>query len=170
MVAPVSEELATDRLLLRQWRQDDFEEFAAFYADERMAHFVGGIHTREQAWRRMALFAGHWALRGFGYWAVEEKETGALAGGVGLWRPEEWPDLELGYWLVRSAQGKGYAAEAGGAVRVSEETPFAPWFLRFGNTAVTVMADSPPWSVSLLACTAHLDARSADDTEAPSGI
>jgi RimJ/RimL family protein N-acetyltransferase len=105
-------ELETERLHLRQWRAEDFEPFAKHYADEEMARFVGGHSAREPAWRRMAMMIGHWALRGYGYWAVEEKATGRFVGCVGLWRSEGWPELELGYWLMREMQGKGYATEA----------------------------------------------------------
>ncbi len=103
----------TDRLLLRQWRLEDFEKYAAFYADESLARFVGGTCDRATAWRKMASLAGHWVLRGFGCWAVEEKETGDFAGCVGLWRPEGWPEVELGYWILADKHGRGYATEAG---------------------------------------------------------
>jgi len=102
----------TKRLLLRQWANDDFESFATYYADEEMARFVGGKSDREAAWRRMASLIGHWALRGYGYWAVEECDTGRFVGCVGLWFSDGWPELELGYWLTRDMQGKGYATEA----------------------------------------------------------
>ncbi len=105
-------QLKTERLLLRQWDNDDFEVFAAYYADEEMARFVGGKSTRESAWRRMASIIGHWTLRGYGYWAVEELNTGQFVGCVGLWFSDGWPELELGYWLTRGMQGKGYATEA----------------------------------------------------------
>ncbi len=102
----------TERLLLRQWQASDFEPYAAYYADEEMAKYVGGMSSREDAWRRMASEIGHWTLRGFGYWAVEEKDSGKFVGSVGLWFPEGWPELELGYWLMRDMHGKGYAIEA----------------------------------------------------------
>ncbi len=105
-------ELETQRLLLRQWQEKDFEPYAAYYADEETAKYVGGTCNREQAWRRMASLIGHWTLRGYGYWAVEEKQTGKFVGCVGLWFSEGWPELELGYWLMREMQGKGYATEA----------------------------------------------------------
>ena len=73
--------------------------------------------TAERAWRQLAQYVGHWVLRGYGYWAVKERETGRLAGCVGLWRSEGWPELELGYWLVPEMQGRGYAVEAGRAAR-----------------------------------------------------
>ena len=105
-------ERETERLVLRQWQESDFEPYASYYADEEMARYVGGVSSREDAWRRMASLIGHWTLRGFGYWAVEEKATGKFVGCVGLWFPEGWPELEVGYWLTREMQGKGYATEA----------------------------------------------------------
>ncbi len=108
-------ELQTERLLLRQWRAEDFEPFARAQADPETAQFIGGVCDRHEAWRRLAALIGHWVLRGYGYWAVTDKATGTFAGCVGLWFPEGWPELEMGYWLTPDAQGKGYATEAGAA-------------------------------------------------------
>jgi len=105
-------EIESERLLLRQWREEDFEAYAEYFADEATARFVGGVKPRHEAWRSMAAQVGHWVLRGHGVWAVEEKESGDFVGAVGLWRPEGWPELEVGYWLIPSAWGKGYASEA----------------------------------------------------------
>jgi RimJ/RimL family protein N-acetyltransferase len=44
---------------------------------------------------------GHWKLKGFGYWAVDEKATNDFVGSVGLWQSPGWPELELGYWLLK---------------------------------------------------------------------
>jgi RimJ/RimL family protein N-acetyltransferase len=74
--------------------------------------YLGGVETREQSWRRLAIYAGHWQLRGYGLWAVERVEDGALIGRVGLWNPEGWPGLEVGWTLARDAWGHGYASEA----------------------------------------------------------
>ncbi len=106
-------EQETERLLLRQWRAEDFDAYARYYANEETAKFVGGVKDRDQAWRRLASEIGHWALKGYGYWAVEEKEAGTFVGCVGLWFSEGWPELELGYWIMPNLQGKGYATEAG---------------------------------------------------------
>jgi RimJ/RimL family protein N-acetyltransferase len=97
---------------LRQWCETDFSNFARYYADEENARYVGGKKNADQAWRHMALQIGHWALKGFGYWAVEEKQATSFVGCVGLWQSPGWPELELGYWLVKEHQGKGYATEA----------------------------------------------------------
>lgn len=108
----MTESVETARLLLRPWTADDFEEFARYYANQDDARFVGGSKDSEQAWRHMALQIGHWVLKGFGYWAVNEKGTNRFVGCAGLWQSPGWPELELGYWLIREHQGKGYAFEA----------------------------------------------------------
>ncbi len=104
--------LETERLRLRHWRQDDFEEYARFFADAENAKYVGGQMNADEAWRSMALQIGHWRLKGFGCWAVEERESGAFVGCVGLWQSPGWPEMELGYWLAPEKQGKGLAYEA----------------------------------------------------------
>ena len=61
------------------------------------------------------MFSGHWTLRGYGTWAVEETATGAMVGRIGLHNPEGWPGLEVGWTLARSVWGLGYATEGGRA-------------------------------------------------------
>ncbi len=115
-IAPRSgPEIETERLLLRQWHEADFWPFATFFADAEMSSRLGGPEDRPNAWRRMASIIGHWELRGYGPWAVAEREGGTFVGSVGLWCPEGWPELELGYWLTRDGQGNGFATEAGQA-------------------------------------------------------
>ena len=107
----------TERLVLRGWRTEDFEHYAEFAADPEVARFLGGVQSREDAWRSMAMVIGHWVLRGFGFWAVERKSDGAFVGRVGLWQPEGWPGLEVGWTLARPFWGHGYATEAALACR-----------------------------------------------------
>lgn len=71
--------------------------------------------SRAQAWRTMALFTGHWTLRGYGLWATEERATGRFIGRIGLWNPEGWPGLEVGWLLDRQVWGRGFATEGGRA-------------------------------------------------------
>ena len=104
--------LETERLLLRPWRPEDFEAFATYLEDERWAKFIGGPCGRNEAWRRFAAIVGRWTLRGYGFWALEEKQTGDFVGSAGLWFPEGWPELEVGYWLMPEKHGRGYATEA----------------------------------------------------------
>lgn len=103
--------LETERLFLRALREDDFEAEAAFFESER-SRLVGGPLPRDQVWRVVAGMIGHWALRGFGFWALEEKASGRYMGRVGLWQPEGWPGVEIGWTLMDHAEGKGFAFEA----------------------------------------------------------
>ena len=66
---------------------------------------------RWEAWRSMAMILGHWQLRGFGPWAVEERASGKLIGRIGFFHPDGWPGFELGWVLGREFWGRGYASE-----------------------------------------------------------
>jgi RimJ/RimL family protein N-acetyltransferase len=109
--------LETERLRLRPWSNDDLDAFAAFMADGTHTRFIGGPMSRDETWRRIAMFIGHWHLRGFGNWVIEEKASGALAGYTGLWKPEGWPEAEVMWGLLPAFVGRGYATEAGGRAR-----------------------------------------------------
>lgn len=112
--------LRTERLVLRMLREDDFEQYAAMVADAEVARYLGDGRplSRADAWRQMAYILGHWQLRGYGLWAVEEAATGRLAGRLGFLNPEGWPGFELGWTLAREFWGRGYATE--GARRALE--------------------------------------------------
>lgn len=109
-------ELETERLRLRAPHLDDWQAMCEFYASER-SRFVGGPLTAEKTWRSLAAETGHWALRGFGRWALDEKATGRYIGNCGLWEPDGFPEMELGWDLMNSSTGMGYATEAGAAAR-----------------------------------------------------
>jgi len=106
--------LQTARLRLRPWRAADWDAYAAMCADpEVMRHIgVGGPLSREDAWRQMAGMLGHWALKGYGLWALELRAGGTLVGRVGFIDPPGWPGFELGWLLGRDHWGHGYAREA----------------------------------------------------------
>jgi RimJ/RimL family protein N-acetyltransferase len=109
--------LETERLTLRAPTPADFDAYAAFRATER-ARFVGGVLERADAWRTYAFGLGHWHLRGYGMWAVEERATGTWLGHVGLWFPEGWIAREVGWMLAEPAfEGRGFAREAAEAAR-----------------------------------------------------
>jgi RimJ/RimL family protein N-acetyltransferase/CheY-like chemotaxis protein len=102
----------TERLHLRPFRDEDLDAYAEMCADAEVMRYVRGTPLdRADAWREMAMFVGHWQLRGFGIWAVEERATGALVGRIGLYYPEGWPDRELGWALLKRYWGRGYATE-----------------------------------------------------------
>ena len=105
--------LESERLRLRQFRQEDLEAYAVICADPEVMRYLGEGKplARWEAWRQMAMILGHWQLRGFGLWAVEERATGALIGRIGFFEPDGWPGFELGWMLRRESWGKGYATE-----------------------------------------------------------
>jgi RimJ/RimL family protein N-acetyltransferase len=108
--------LATERLILRGFRPEDFEPFAGFMADPDVMRYLHGEPlTRADAFRQLCTAIGHWTLRGYGTWAVERKADGAFIGRIGLINPEGWPGLEVGWTLGKPYWGQGYATEAGAA-------------------------------------------------------
>lgn len=105
-------ELFTDRLHLRPFRPGDFEAHAAICADPEVMRFIrAGAITRADAWWQLARYMGHWQLRGYGLWAVVERETERLVGHLGFLDPEGGHGFEMGWALARDAWGKGYALE-----------------------------------------------------------
>lgn len=104
-------QLETDRLLLRQWRRDDFDRYAQMFAAPE-THHIGGPLTRGDAWRRFLQMPGAWAVQGYAMFAIEEKSSGLFMGQAGPWQPDGWPGTEVGYALHPDAWGRGYATEA----------------------------------------------------------
>jgi RimJ/RimL family protein N-acetyltransferase len=109
--------LETPRLTMRGFTSEDMDAWAVIVADDETMRAVGrpaGLSYWE-AWNDLSQLAGHWALRGFGQWALEERKSGELVGRTGLLFPADWPDLEVG-WLVRAdRRRRGYATEAAAA-------------------------------------------------------
>ncbi|MGL4238745.1 GNAT family N-acetyltransferase [Tabrizicola sp.] len=109
--------LTTARLTLRGPGPQDFPGQAAFLASDR-ARFVGGPLAERLAWRALASMIGHWAMRGFGMWAVTLQGSDRAIGLVGLYFPIDWPEREIGWHIWDPAcEGKGYATEAATAAR-----------------------------------------------------
>jgi RimJ/RimL family protein N-acetyltransferase len=111
--------LSTERLMLRAPQASDFEAIAPFVTSDR-ARFVGGGADKGLgvAWRMLAIFAGHWHLRGTGVFILTDRNTGRPIGSAGPWYPGDWPEQELGWWIWNAAdEGKGFAHEAMLALR-----------------------------------------------------
>jgi len=105
--------IETGRLLLRQFRTSDFDALARLSADPEVMKYLGDgkPKTRAEAWLMMASYLGHWELRGYGLWAVEEKASGEFIGRIGLLNPEGWPGLEVAWTLAHERWGNGFATE-----------------------------------------------------------
>jgi RimJ/RimL family protein N-acetyltransferase len=124
--------IETARLLLRPHRLGDFEAYASMWADADVTRYIGGQpFSREMAWTRFLRCAGHWPVMGFGFWAIEEKETGRFIGEAGFHelRRELEPTIEgapeMGWTLVPAVHGRGYASEALAAMIEWGERRFA---------------------------------------------
>ena len=123
--------LETERLLLRGHTLADFPACAEMWGDEVVTRHIGGrASTREEVWARLVRYPGHWALMGFGFWAVEEKGSGRFVGELGYadFRRDTQPDMgrdpEVGWALSPWAHGRGFATEAVKAATAWGDTQF----------------------------------------------
>ncbi|MFG3104928.1 GNAT family N-acetyltransferase [Streptomyces sp. NPDC048182] len=111
-------EIRTERLLLRSWRDSDLAPWAALNADPVVREYFPGVLTREQSDASAARFQADLDRRGWGWWAVEVRDTGTFVGFAGLDPVEPgmpFTGVEAGWRLARAAWGRGYATEAGRA-------------------------------------------------------
>jgi RimJ/RimL family protein N-acetyltransferase len=108
--------IRTKRLLLRPWRDDDLESFAALCADPVVMEHFPSVWTRERSETAMALIRAHIEREGWGLWAVELPGVESFIGFTGLSRPSFLPgEIEVGWRLARHAWGSGYATEGAAA-------------------------------------------------------
>jgi RimJ/RimL family protein N-acetyltransferase len=114
--------LATPRLLLRRWSEEDAAPLAAVNADPEVMRWIGdgAVRTPRETRSGIAQMEREWEERGFGLFAVELRATGELAGFTGLsvplFLPELLPAVEIGWRLGRDHWGRGLATEAAAAV------------------------------------------------------
>ena len=111
--------LETPRLILREFRLDDFPAHAAIWAHPRTTRdFNGYAYDEETCWLRFQRNWGQWALYGYGYWGVEEKHSGAYIGALGFFNAKRALDVpyrdlpEAGWVIAPDRHGLGLASEA----------------------------------------------------------
>lgn len=104
--------LETRNLILRGPEQGDAEPLIAFLTDRDRAAGFGAYDNRHDAWRWFGLNVGHWHIHGYGYFTIEDRDSGEVAGISGLWNPDGWPEPELGWALFDGFEGRGIAYEA----------------------------------------------------------
>lgn len=113
--------LRSARLVLRAFSADDLSHLHAMALDAEVTRHLGkdGADgpppTLEAVWQRLATALGHWALRGYGMFAVEDAE--GFVGRAGLHHPSGEPAPQLSYILCRRGWGRGYATEAAATAR-----------------------------------------------------
>ena len=115
-IAPVIE---TERLRLRPHQSDDLADCVAMWSDPAVVRYtIGEPSPRQRTWIRVLAYRGHWALLGYGYWAVEERTSHRYVGELGFadFKRAIVPSIEgmpeLGWALVPQFHGRGYATEA----------------------------------------------------------
>lgn len=116
----ISCRIETPRLVLREFEHEDWHALHEHYSDAECTKFTfRRALTEGESWRAMASMVGHWQLRGYGPYAVEERATGKVIGAVGLWYPNDWPAPEIKWALSRAYWGNGFASEAVRAVQAT---------------------------------------------------
>jgi RimJ/RimL family protein N-acetyltransferase len=111
----VRDRLLTARLTLRRWRVADREAFAAINADPRVMRFFPEALSRAESDELVDRAEAHFAAYGFGPFAAELRETGRLAGFIGLVVPSFeahfTPSVEIGWRLDAAVWNQGLATE-----------------------------------------------------------
>jgi RimJ/RimL family protein N-acetyltransferase len=114
-----TDELVTERLVLRLLRDSDLDALAAIYADPRTMRFLGGPRTRDDTRMRLGWMIAAHREQGFGLWATTLRVDGALIGrcGILVQDVEGAVEHEIAYLLGSQWWGRGYATEAAAAIR-----------------------------------------------------
>lgn len=125
--------LETNRLLLRAPHAADFATLTVMCQEPDYYRYLSPEPiSPEEAWSTLLRTAGHWALLGYGFWAVEEKSSGRYIGAIGFLdrkrdiEPPIGDTPEIGWVLAPAVHGQGYASEAVAAILAWGETHFGP--------------------------------------------
>ena len=111
--------IETERLCLIAWTEAERAPYLDMTSDPEVMADYGGPFDSEEANRRFDRQVAAFREDGHGKWALRRKEDGAYLGYCGvnpLWPTlPPAPGLEIGWRMVRTAWGRGYASEAAGA-------------------------------------------------------
>ena len=110
--------IETPRLSLRPFATTDQANLFLLYGDpDVMAIRKIGTQTQEGSGTQLQIILEHWGRKGFGLWAVYDRETDEFMGECGLRELRNGSDeIELSYGLIPSFWGSGFASEAAIAV------------------------------------------------------
>jgi RimJ/RimL family protein N-acetyltransferase len=108
--------LRTEHLVLRRWRDDDREPFAALNADPKVMAYFASTLNQSQSDALVDWIEAEHDREGFGLWALEVAGTGEFIGFTGLsvprFKAHFTPAVEIAWRLARASWGRGYATEA----------------------------------------------------------
>ena len=110
-----SYQLETARVVLRQWRSEDYAEFASMNADPDVMRYFPSLLSRKESDALTKKFDNLIAQKGWGFWVAQRKSDNAFIGLVGLNQADDLPVancMEVGWRLAKAYWGKGYATEA----------------------------------------------------------
>lgn len=112
--------LLTERLILRDWREEDRAPFAAMNADPQVMRFFPETLTEAESNKIVDRLKASYAETGMTFFATEEQATGRFVGLIGLRQVPQHlpiaPVVELGWRLIADVWGRGYAPEAARAL------------------------------------------------------
>jgi RimJ/RimL family protein N-acetyltransferase len=133
---PLTIEIETPRLRMRQWRESDREPFAAMNADPAVVEFFASPPSRAASDASIDAWQAQFAAQGWSNWAVELRESQEFIGFTGLSVPRRTfsfsPCVEVGWRLARKFWGEGFATEAArAALRVAFERLALPEVVSF---------------------------------------
>jgi 3-dehydroquinate dehydratase/shikimate dehydrogenase len=103
--------LETTRLILRPWKDSDFEPFAALCADPRVMQYFPAPLTHTESLELAKKIQSKIEKRGWGLWAVTLPNIADFIGYIGLNDVDFLPSIEIGWRLAFPYWGKGYATE-----------------------------------------------------------
>ena len=111
--------LESERLIVRPWRAEDRESFAAMARDPEIMRFIrGGVaFTDPEIDEFLARQARQESEFGVSMGAMVEKASGRVVGVAGTQPLGTTGHYEVGWWVARDCQGRGYATEAGAAAK-----------------------------------------------------
>lgn len=139
----------TERLILRDWRDEDWAPFWEGTNTPAVMQWLGGVCDEEKRLGVQERIVSYSKEHGHTFWVVERKSDGALLGFCGLKRCNQKGGpigmMEVGWRLREDAWGKGYAKEAAIA---SLQLAFD----RYGAeevVALTVQGNAPSWGLML---------------------
>lgn len=139
--------IGTERLILRDWRAEDWALFWDSTNTENVMRWLGGVCDADKRAAAQARLESYQAAHGHTFWVVERKADGAILGFCGLKRCNQQGGplgmMEVGWRLREDAWGLGYAKEAAAA-------SLDLGFTRFGAdeiVALTVQGNAPSWGL-----------------------
>ena len=104
----------TPRLILRRFTEDDAALLLELNSDPEVLKYLHEpvLHTEKRAGEIIRdIILPQYNLN-FGRWAIHKKEYGQFIGWCGLKHRADLDEIDLGYRLIKTAWGKGYATEA----------------------------------------------------------